>query len=256
MKTTITKGHSTGMELLDIAAEYGVTHTFKCIKYSCGCIMEEDLTDVVFIAYMDSCDEFDYIIYEVPHGKTTMICLNVVYQVLDHHFCPKCAKKLNKVYCDSMPKPVGFDSVVIYHGIAAFNTDFLETVYDYYERVVNILRNQDWEICCSTKPIGEIGIVVKGDVICASNADLFTEIDYASGRRFFDKSRHRASHLIFNAKDLDDSKWSHDEIVSKNNSATAVWVYSKASKKIKQYGQYIAKLLKLEYIELDYVYIG
>lgn len=253
MKTTLTKGHAAGMELLGIASEYGVTHTFKCVKYSCGCIEEKDLTDVVFIAYMDSCDEFDYMINEVQHGLTTMICLDVVYEIVDT-FCPKCNQKLNRVFCDSLPKPVGFDSVVIYHGIAAFNTDFLDTVSDYYSRITDILRNQDWEICCSTKPIGDIGIVVKGDVICASNADLFTEIDLASGRRYFDKSRYRASHLIFNAKDLDNSIWSHDEIVSRKNSATAVWVYSKACKKIKQYGQYIAKLLKVEYIEVDNAY--
>ena len=250
MKTTLTKGFNTGEEICLIASEYEVTHIYKSTKYSCGHISIKDELSLCILEYVDCYRSFEFEIYKVEHPHKTMICLAVVYHSEDC-LCAKCEREVNRVYCDSLPKPVGFDSLTIYHGIAAYNDDDLDTVGDYFCRVSSILRNPHWQICCSTTPIGYIGIVVKGDILCASNADLFTEIDGDTGRRYFDKNRWRSSHIIYDSKDLNDFIWSHNEIVTNNSKATAVWVYSKAPKIIKQYGQFIAKILKVDYIEIE-----
>lgn len=254
-KTTITNGKTTGTEIYSIALEYGVTHTYKAAKYSCGHIVCKESFDVVLMEYVFDSQEFEYVIYEVLHAGKTMICIDIVFTETDC-LCASCERLASMQFCnDPSLKPVGFESVVLYHGIAAYNFDDDEEVsaYDYYSRVVDIIRNPQWEICCSTRCIGHIGIVAKGEVLCASNADLFTEIDCKTGLRYFDKTRHRARHLIYDAKDLDPTVWSHDEIVTRDNKPTAIWVYSGASNTIKNYAIYIAKLLKIDCITVDEV---
>lgn len=254
MKNILTSGVASGTDIYSIAMEYGVTHTYKAAKYDCGCIVCKESFDVILMEYAFNLQEYEYVIYEVLHGKNTMICLDVVFDNKDC-ICARCERRASMQFCnDPSLKPEGFESVTLYHGIAAYNFDEDDediSVYDYYSRVVDIIRNPQWEVCCSTKPIGHIGIVAKGEVLCACNADLFTEIDCETGLRYFDKTRHRTKYLIYHAKDLDPTVWSHDEIVVREVEPTAIWVYSGADNTIKKYAMYIAKLLKVDCITVE-----
>lgn len=172
--------------------------------------------------------------------------------VIKGNMCPNCQREGIRTYCDQGPKPVGFENITLYHGIAAFNVASTMSVGDYMSRITDIIRHPEWQICCSTKPLGLIGISVKGDVLCASNADLYTEIG-VNGRRYYDARRYRATHLIYDAKDLDDSVWSHNEIVTRNNEIRWVWVHESASTELKNQGKFIAKILQVKYMELTAV---
>jgi hypothetical protein len=159
--------------------------------------------------------------------------------------------RADRVYCDTCATPQGFESVTKYHGIAAYNRVGMDSVGDYLVRFQSINANPEWQICCSSRPIGEIGAVIDGDVLCASNMDLYTEIDPDNGRRYFDGSRYRATHLVDNASELDPTVWSHDEIVTHNNYIRYIWVYDQASDTIKNYGKFIAKIFKVCYVEVS-----
>jgi hypothetical protein len=170
--------------------------------------------------------------------------------VIKGSLCPKCFREGIRRYCDEGPRPVGFDTVTLYHGVAAYNVDSYMTMDTYSTRILDIVAHPEWQICCSTKPLGFIGIAVKGEVLCASNADLYTSIG-DNGRRYYDARRYRATHLIYDAKDLDDSVWSHNEIVTRNNVIRWVWIQESASDSLKDQAKKLARDLKVKYMEVS-----
>ena len=223
-------------------------------RYECGhCLPWLDVSTATFVlakhgeAAVYAFDTFDDPDYVDSDGEQIICKITILLSGK----CFECRHKADRTYCDELPRPQGFEAVTLYHGIAAYNTGHLHSVSDYYSRIIEVVRNQHWQICCSTKPIGHIGIVVEGEVLCASNADLYSLIDKNTCRRYFDKERYRAQHLIYDAKDLDDSIWSHDEVITRGSKPTAVWVYSGADNTIKKYGMYIARLLKIDCVTVD-----
>lgn len=193
--------------------------------------------DISYSIYIDDDNTLDCIDVKVWMDDE---CDECMYQEDDH-----------RIYCDECIPPTGFEKVTKYHGIAAYNVAGLDTVGDYLVRFQSINANPEWQICCSSRPIGNIGAVIDGDVLCASNMDLYTDIDPDNGRRYFDGSRYRATHLVSDASELDSTVWSHDEIVTHNNSIRYIWVYDQASDTIKNYGKFLARILKVYYVEVS-----
>ena len=191
--------------------------------------------------------DISYSIYIDPDNELDCIDVNVWMDDI----CAECMDRDHRIYCDECIPPTGFEKVTKYHGIAAYNVAGLDTVGDYLVRFQSINANPEWQICCSSRPIGHIGAVIDGDVLCASNMDLYTDIDPGNGRRHFDGSRYRATHLVSDASELDSTVWSHDEIVTHNNSIRYIWVYDQASDTIKNYGKFLARILKVYYVEIS-----
>ena len=253
--TNLTKG--IGWDLIGILRNAGCTYT-SCYgfievyyQYSCGC--------TGFIGYY-TLQEFKDVFADDSISFTYDLSLwsddpdietNAEVYISTDCICSECMSLANRVYCDTCVPPQGFESVTKYHGIAAYNKVGMDSVGDYLVRFQSINANPEWQICCSSRPIGEIGAVIDADVLCASNMDLYTEIDPDNGRRYFDGSRYRATHLVSHANELDSTVWSHDEIVTHNNSIRYIWVYDQASDTIKNYGKFIARALKVCYVEIS-----
>lgn len=251
----LTKG--IGWNLVGMLREAGCTYTsgrsFIEVynQYTCGCTsfigyytLEEfkddyGMTNVSFSYYLD------------PWANNPDIAAEAEVYISCDDTCPECISLANRVYCDTCVAPQGFESVTKYHGIAAFNSYGMDSIGDYLVRFQSINANPEWQICCSSRPIGPIGAVIDADVLCASNMDLCTDIDPDNGRRYFDGSRYRATHLVSHANELDSTVWSHDEIVTHNNSIRYIWVYDQASDTIKNYGKFIARTLKVYYVEIS-----
>ena len=245
----------TGWEIIEALYEYDFESFWSFIHvyrvYHCG--HEDFLSSCTFAEFKS--------LYMKTDGMTCYIYTDdiddneidyVDIKIWDDDVCCECEHEdTGRIYCDECIHPTGFEKVTKYHGIAAYNMVGLHTVSDYLERLKSINTNPEWQICCSSRPIGLIGAVIDGDVLCASNMDLYTYIDQDNGRRYFDGSRYRAKHLVNDASELDSSIWSHDEIVTQHNHVRYIWVYDKADEKTKNYGKFIARLLKVAYVEVS-----
>lgn len=218
----------------------GITNVLVYPKYTgCGCV--KDIPMNKKIDYLLSCDDSRIVSYNfaVKRGKAS---LELIYAY--HETCYLCYRN-RCVYCDELDRPKGFDNKRLYHGIAAFSLCGLNEMEDYMDRVCGIMHHPEWQICCSSTAIGYIGVVVTGDVLCASNADLCSCVDSINGRRYFDASTFRASCLIMDAAELDSSVWTHDEIVTRNCKVRSIWVYMDAPEEIKDFALVIARRLNL-----------
>lgn len=251
----MTNKQYTGATIVDICNNAGVDPFMVYVHYTYKCGHEDLFNDCLPLSFVldkyndiCGCDIMDNPDIEDSPDEP-LVC---VVTVIKGDMCPNCHREGIRTYCDEGPKPVGFENITLYHGIAAYNVARTMSVGDYMSRITDIIHHPEWQICCSTKPLGLIGIAVKGDVLCASNADLYTEIG-ANGRRYYDARRYRATHLIYDAKNLDDSVWSHNEIVTRNNVIRWVWVHESASTELKNQGKFIAKILKVKYMELTAV---
>lgn len=79
-----------------------------------------------------------------------------------------------------------FRNVLMNHGIEAFNNVNTDNRYqELLTRILNIINNPQWEICCTNKDvyIGPIGITLTGDVIAAYAQDV-ASIYNANGHRY------------------------------------------------------------------------
>lgn len=148
--------------------------------------------------------------------------------------CEACKQEMikqSRMYCDQF-KPVGFDGLLLYHGTQAY---YKCTDEEAIQRIRNINENKNWQICSSTRPIGLIGAAVKSEVLCASNADLCSRVEEESGRRYIPDymEQYRADYIINNINELDETKWSHTEMITTDNVIEYVWVSNKASEELK-----------------------
>lgn len=252
MKTTLTYTVAT---IEAICNPVGVDCSMVHVHYTHGCGHELpwlDCSPITFVLdkYKDSILECSIIdnpdIEDYPDEP--LACMVTVSK---GDLCPSCTRKMQRVYCDEGKRPVGFDDIPLYHGIHAYCVDSMKpNIEELMSRVDGIILHQEWQICCSTKHLGPIGVEIKGEVLCASNADLFTEVG-DNGRRYYNAHRYRASHVIYDAKDLDPTVWSHDEIVTHKNTIVSVWVKKGSSDDIRSYGQVIADILGVKYIEVE-----
>lgn len=155
---------------------------------------------------------------------------------------------MSKIYCDTIAKEVkGFDNVVLYHGFNAF------FVSKPYRTCFNtLMKHPEYQICTSTKYIGMMGVCVQGDILIASNYDLFSGIDTDNNnRRYFDDKD--IDNLVYDYKDLllhTDDEEENNEIVIHNTKIKGVWITEDANNKLKQLAANIAKEHNLPLIQV------
>lgn len=156
------------------------------------------------------------------------------------------------IYCDSQPRPRGFKNMELYHGLLAFSKK--DGIYgtddsQVFENFCGIYDNPKWQICCSTAALGYIGLVITGDVITASNIDLYSKVD-EDGRRYYVKTSHpndRATRgIISSASYLKKIGNMHDEIVVQNSKIIAIWVKPEANDEMLNTAKYIAEEFNIE----------
>lgn len=156
-----------------------------------------------------------------------------------------------RIYCDSMPRPRGFKNMELFHGLYAYcSRDHIVSESSYaFDNFLGIYDHSEWQICCSTSAIGNIGLVVTGDVITASNIDLYTRVD-EEGRRYYTKTSHqddRATRgIIMSASELCTFRNTHSEMVVQNTCIKAVWVQSNASDDVILTAEHIAEEYNIE----------
>lgn len=177
-------------------------------------------------------------------------CLQIIRK--EFFPCEECKQEMIKqrrMYCDQF-KPVGFDGLLLYHGTQAY---YKCTDEEAIQRIRNINENINWQICSSTRPIGNIGIAIKAEVLCASNADLCSQIEKDTGRRYIPDymEQYRAQYIINNINELDETKWSHTEMITTNNVIEYVWVSNKAPEEIKINAMNLAYELNVGYLIVD-----
>jgi hypothetical protein len=243
------------MKIYELMETMNITMAFAQTEYSCGHRSSAGVIDEDF-------EVEDYNGYYV-HTLGKKECL-IFLEPVDR-LCFDCEderKELeNRVYIDELEQPVGFDKVTLYHGLYAFETDincdfdpedcwFLDPDMeieepDHTKQITSnfntIKEHPEYQICTSTSAIGEIGLILKGDVLVASNIDLYSQIDFKrDNRRYITKDTFRAEGIIYDAKDLE-KKWDHDEIIVQNTIIDSIWVKDDTDNKYKELAIKLAK---------------
>ena len=130
---------------------------------------------------------------------------------------------------------------VFHHGVAAFDKS-----EDGIQRIIDLNTCTDLQICTSTEMIGGYGISLNGDVLIASNEDLWSTINHDTGKRFFDRSCHD---VVEDVEELYRIFGDHNEVVLTNYSIEAIWCKDYIKSNIKDTLKELAKTLGVFFIE-------
>ena len=157
-----------------------------------------------------------------------------------------------KIYCSDMPKPEGFESVVKYHGIVALSRQNLDAGIKHLRKVVT---TPSYETCCATAPIGAVGAILNGDVITASNKDLYSQVG-SKGRYFELEEEGDAYYGIIHYADQlrpadTDGAMYCNELVTINNSVDCIWVKIWATEEEKRAAIELAEFYEVELMIID-----
>ena len=236
------------ISIKDFAMEMNITITEE-YRYTCGHHEYEQLD--MDEAHIYTIDEFDSF-YIDEESNELIVVRNIdkecdLCELMEMEHSNKSSKYTEKIYCSDMPSPVGFESVTKYHGVAAYSGAYCS--YEAKENAIDVFNNPEWEICCATRAIGPVGLVVDGDVLVASNVDLCTTIDDNNGKRYFivsDDKRSRACRGIINYAYQIEKKWDHDEIVTTNNKVARVWIKDWAKEQFEDLANELCEMFNVE----------
>lgn len=199
----------------------------ELVKYGCGHeirteMMNMDIGKRKEFAEITKNHNVSY--FDEFYIEETMFGMNreLVLVKIDKCGCPRCHKP-EHIKCADMPRPTGFDNVELYHGVDAYNWS------DPMENLSNLLNNTSWEICTSSRMIGNFGVKCTGDVEVASSIDLCSFL--FDGARYFMVSE-RAVGIVSDINQLDKSMWHHNEIIMKDFTVTGLWVRETYDKEI------------------------
>ncbi|HBY21292.1 MAG TPA: hypothetical protein DEG71_09870 [Clostridiales bacterium] len=144
---------------------------------------------------------------------------------------------------------LNMDNRIFSHGLTAFNNgDPNRNLHKITDSIDGEI--QEMEICCSTpnKPIGLMGIFVKGRVIMASCTDLYTEISY-DNQRVFDNIDYFAPAFSYSQLWKKHSGRGGDncnnEIILIPEEITGIWVKEYAGIETKEDAQIMADRLNV-----------
>lgn len=214
-------------------------------RFSCGCEVQVDVLSELEWNYYDL-DEPEYMdrMRELENDITYYDDFRydddeILYLInnVDSSTCSSC--KYEQVRCIDFPRPSEFDSMRFFHGVNAFGISG-----DGDENMIKVLSNSTMELCCSTKTLGSMGVILKGEVLLASNRDLCSMIG-EDGHRCI--SLGMASDIIY-TKDQMKKTITNDEYVVTNYKVSAIWVRrgymisSTVLKKAKELGLHIVEI--------------
>ena len=231
-----------------------ILREYEFLTEECGenLSFNEFMTDSLMGHFGSDCvDSFDYF-YIDDCGA-----LVLVNYIADN--CPDCECEVDefnpeKIYCMDMPRPVGFDSVIKYHGIVALSRSNLNKGIDHLHKVVNTPL---YETCCASAPIGALGAILDGEVVTASNEDLYSHVDRSNGQRYFELEEFGDAYegIIHYADQLRpaDTDGAHpcNELVTINNSVNSIWVKIWATAEEKKAAVELAEYYNVELIIID-----
>ena len=220
---------------------------------------EEDTEDIMtweeykeyFLFNMlgDACvDEYGYFFIDERHDSLVL----VEYANDECFECEESQYETPKIYCSDMPKPEGFESVVKYHGIVALSRQDLDSGIKHLRKVVT---TPSYETCCATAPIGAIGAILNGDVITASNKDLYSQVG-SKGRYFELEEEGDAYYGIIHYADQlkpadTDGAMYCNELVTINNSVDCIWVKIWATEEEKKAAIELSEFYEVELMIID-----
>ena len=157
----------------------------------------------------------------------------------DEDGCDDC---INLVPCEDYADMYNeeWQDSVFHHGVAAFDRS-----EDGIQRIIDLSTCTDLQICTSTEMIGGYGISLNGDVLIASNEDLWSTINHDTGKRFFDRSCHD---VVEDVEELYRIFGDHNEVVLTNYSIEAIWCKDYIKSNIKDTLKELAKTLGVFFI--------
>lgn len=197
----------------------------------------------------DACvDEYGYFFIDERHDRLVL----VEYANDECFECEESQYETPKIYCSDMPKPEGFESVVKYHGIVALSRQDLDAGIKHLRKVVT---TPSYETCCATAPIGAIGAILNGDVITASNKDLYSQVG-EKGRFFELEEEGDAYYGIIHYADqlrpaITDGAMYCNELVTINNSVDCIWVKIWATEEEKRAAIELSEFYEVELMIID-----
>lgn len=246
--------------IYDLYKELGLNEITEIAVHACGCIgrefkhvkqlrcyayEQEQIDEAIYYRFrMKSVDDFEY--FEITEDN------EMILYYAKKQLCTKCYKEsCEKIHCKDMPRPVGFENVTKYHGIVALSRTNLNDGIRHLEKVVN---NPTYETCCATEPIGALGVILDGEVITASNIDLYSHVD-ENGRYFeVEENGDAYNGIIHYAEDLvieTDDNTMNNELVTINNKIVKIWVSKYADNREKQAAKYLAKKYDVDLVVVD-----
>ena len=159
----------------------------------------------------------------------------------------------DRIYCYQTKRPEGFEGMTLMHGICALSrTDIVQGI----KHAIKVLDDPTYETCCSTECIGPVGLALKGDVITASNKDLYTQVDPENGHRYYNAYPSNLRNIIYHAKDLaPNDSGINDEMVTINNTLEYIWINeAEATEEEREAALWLAEQLDVEvrYIEVEH----
>ena len=174
---------------------------------------------------------------------------NLIAEIHVDSKCTDCEHIIERRVCINTPRPQGFEDMVFMHGICALSrTDITQGI----KHIVKVLTDATYETCCSSECIGPVGIALKGEVITASNIDLFTRVG-EDGHRYYDVTKDNEEYIIYDAKDMAPNEFGvNDEFVTINNELQYVWYDPReATEEEREASLWLADKLGVEAIEID-----
>lgn len=155
--------------------------------------------------------------------------------------CEDCS---SNIPCEDFKDEYGeeWNESVFHHGVAAFNREI-----NGIQRIIDLNACTDLQICTSTEMIGGYGISVSGEVLVASNEDLWSSINENTGKRYFCADEHEVVNKI---SDLYKISGDHNEIVLTDYNIEAIWCKDYMSEEIKKTLKDLAEELSVFYLEI------
>lgn len=223
--------------IYEIYKESNATNIVNVKYFTCGCVIRQTDEYTMYINdWQDDYESFDDYLYDmfknIQEGFYSSIHIEnncLILTTKSVNTCPRCRVD-DKCFIDTLDKPTGFENATLMHGLNAYYSDgSYQFILDSFD---GLMEHPEWQICCSTEAIGDIGVIIKGDVLAASYLDLNTEIMKSGknkGRRYYvENSRKEKSNrlvesyeeLINRRKDVDHM---NDEIITMNNQIVGIW---------------------------------
>lgn len=159
---------------------------------------------------------------ELPYEKNNILHLEISVRYAMLNECEHCK---NKVFAENFSANYNskeWRETEFHHGVVAYSME--ESVGSYFQRIRDLHTCKTMQICTSTRRIGCLGVSVKGEVLLATDDDMWSRIDPDTGKRYIEYDQNQGS-IVFNTFDL----WErgrendHTEVIMTNYQITAIW---------------------------------
>jgi hypothetical protein len=125
---------------------------------------------------------------------------------------------------------------VIYRGLNAYYGD--DNKHEMIRLYEEMLTNKERQVCCSTHVLGDMGVILTGEVLYISNIDLHS---MEQGNRRYFMGKDKLEHVVYDARELKgNDKNLNDEIVMRNVNIEKIWLDYDACEEAVEAAKYLA----------------